>query len=245
MIPLVKKKFGKNLVALAAQGSFARGEDHKYSDLELIAFLRKVPGNKKFGAMAKIRDGLYVELVWTTKKEYIKEVKEPGEFWFIAGSDYLLPIINEKYAETLNNFKTKNLKKKCLDAAADQFYEVAESTTKVLNAIDKKNKKALPLLLFDMFLHMLKNLAYLNQSPYTTFAKFIQQSEDFKIKPVGFDKLIHVITNGNFKNPKNIEKIIIQIINEFENIYEKLGYDHSYDDVDPNIPMKDFVKFWK
>ena len=148
----MRKKFGKNLVALAAQGSYARGEDHKYSDLELIAFLKKVPGNKKMGAMGKIRDGLYVELIWTTKKEYLKEVKEPNEWWFISGSDLLFPLINEKYIDSLNKYKVENLERECLDMAADQFYTVAESLTKVLNAIDKKNRKGIPLLLFDMFL---------------------------------------------------------------------------------------------
>jgi predicted nucleotidyltransferase len=238
MIPLIKKKFGKNLVALAVQGSYARGEDHKYSDLELIAFLKKVADGKKYGGMAKIRDGMLVELLWTTKKTYLKNVKEPNEYWYISGSDTLLPIINEKYIQSLNDFKTMNLKEKCMKYAVSHFSEVHECTTKVLNAIDKKNEKGLPLLLVEMFLYMLINLSFLNKTPYVTFAGFIQESENFKIRPGGFDRLIDIIVNGKFKNLKHLEIIIIQVFNEFEKIYDKLGYEIYDDNVDPNISRK-------
>ena len=56
IIPLIKNKFGSNLIALAAQASYARGEDCPYSDLELIAFLKEMPGgSKEIGAMGRIR----------------------------------------------------------------------------------------------------------------------------------------------------------------------------------------------
>jgi len=243
MIPLIKKKFGRNLVALAAQGSFARGDDHKFSDLELITFLRKVPGNKKFGGMGKIRDGMLVEIVWTTKKNYLAEVKEPNEWWFISGSDYLKPIINQKYITKLNNYVVKNLQKKCLNAAAKLFYEVAEDTMKVLNAIDKNNRKGIPLLLFDMFHYMLKNLSFLNKIPFTTFAEFVSEAEKLELKPPSFQKIIDIITSGDYHDLPRLEKIVKQNFHEFEMIYEELGIDLYYDEVDPNKPMKNFVKF--
>lgn len=55
MIPLIKKKFGENLLALAAEASFARGEDTDYSDLELIAFVKELPGEKKIDGMRKFK----------------------------------------------------------------------------------------------------------------------------------------------------------------------------------------------
>ena len=128
--------------------------------------------------------------------------------------------------------------------AADQFYEVQESVTKVLNTISKKNRKGLPLLLFDMFLHMLKNLAFLNKTPYVTFSEITLQAEKFKIKPKSFVKLIDILNNGKFKDLKNLEKIIVDIFDEFEKIYREHGFDLYYDNVDPNKPMKDFFKFW-
>ncbi len=160
MIPLAKKKFGKDLLALAAQASYARNEDFDYSDLELIAFVREMPKNKKMGGMGKIRDGLLVELIWTTKETYLEEIREVTGDWYITGSDTLLPLINKRFIEDLNKYKVKNLKEKCLNHADQGWYEVQESTAKVLNAITKRNKVGISLITFDMFLHMLRVLSH-------------------------------------------------------------------------------------
>lgn len=135
MVPLIKKKFKDNLVALAARASYARNEDCDYSDLELIAFVREMPRNKKIGGMSKIRDGLLVELDWMTKETYLEKVREVTGEWFIAGSDILFPIINKKFITQLNNYKVESLKEKCLNQAANFLNEIQESTGKVLNAI--------------------------------------------------------------------------------------------------------------
>jgi len=241
MIPLIKKKFGKNLVALAAQASYARDEDFDYSDLELIAFVRKMPINKKWDGMGKIRDGMLVELVWTTKETYLKEVCDVTRDWYIAGSDTLLPIINKKFIENLNRYKLENLKEKCLNKAADRWNEVQESTAKVLNAITKHNKEGISLLAFDMFLHILIVLSFLNQTPYVTFSKFISQTKKFKVKPKSFDTLIDIMVQGKYQNFSHLKEVVISVFSEFEKIFEELGFDLYYDNVDPNKPTKKFT----
>ena len=97
LVPLIKKKFGDNLIALAADASYARGEDFDYSDLELFAFVKEMPEGKGMEGMSRIRDGMLVELIWTTREWYLAKVKEVTEEWYIAGSDTLLPIINEEF----------------------------------------------------------------------------------------------------------------------------------------------------
>ena len=72
MAPLVKKRFGENLIALAACGSYARNEDCDYSDLELVAFVKKMPRGKKVGGFAKLYDGMLIELTWSTRETYLK-----------------------------------------------------------------------------------------------------------------------------------------------------------------------------
>lgn len=241
LVPLIKKKFGKNLIALAAQASYARNEDFDFSDLELIAFVREMPRNKKISGMGKVRNGLLVELLWMTKETYIEEVKEPTENWYIAGSDKLLPLINKPFIERLNKYKSKNLKQGCLNHAANHWYEVQESTAKVLNAITKKNMLGIPLLAFDMYLHMLRVLSFLNQNPYTTFAKFIEESKKFKTKPEYFEELTQIVVDGKYQNFAKLQKVVEQVFTEFENIFDKLGFDLYYDNVDPNKPMNKWV----
>jgi len=66
LIPQIRKKFGDNLIALATSASFARNEDFGYSDLELTAFVKRMPGSKKIDGIGKIKDGL---------KEFINEIR--------------------------------------------------------------------------------------------------------------------------------------------------------------------------
>jgi len=238
MIPMIKKKFGKNLIALAAQASFARNEDRDYSDLELIAFVKKMPRGKKWAGIGKIKDGLMVELVWQTKEDYIKSTLEINDYWYISGSDKLIPLINKKFIKAIQNYKTKNFKKKCLNFAAKNWYEAQESTAKVLNAIAQKNRDGLSLLAPDMFLRILIVLSFLNQKPYTTFARFVTEAKRFRIKPRGFNKLAEIMIHGEYSNLPKLEKIVRRVFSEFEKIFEALGIDPYEDNLDPNIPYK-------
>jgi len=235
MIPLIKKKFGKNLVALAAQASFARGDDYYYSDLELNAFLKKKPRSKKRG-MSKIRDGILVELTWMTKEDYIKSTKEVTKEWYLAGSDTLVPIINKPFIDKLNKYKVANLKEKCLHQAVIHWHEVQEYTAKVLNAIAQQNRENLPFLVLGMLDSMLISLSLLNQIPYITAAKFITQARSFKHKPERFDDLMDSILKGDCQNLEALEKNIINVFEGFEKIFKKLGCQLYDDNVDPSRP---------
>ena len=45
LIFLLQRRFKDNFVAMAAEGSYARGEDKDFSDLEITVFLKKIPKN--------------------------------------------------------------------------------------------------------------------------------------------------------------------------------------------------------
>jgi hypothetical protein len=236
MVPLVRKKFGDNLVALAAQASFARNEDSGYSDLEMIAFVKQMPEGKKWDGMGRIVDGLMVELVWTTKETYLSETKDVGKFWFISGSDTLTPIINDEVVAQLNSFKPLNLKEKCLKRAVDRWYEAHEATAKVLNAIDRENDEGLPILLFDMALHMLVVLSFLNQVPYVTFARFIEQAREFQTKPEGMDELLDTLVFARYSDLARLKGTVTQVFSGFEEIFEREGCRIYDDSLDPDGP---------
>jgi len=99
LIPLIRQKFGANLIALAASASFARGEDTDFSDLELTAFVHALPDGARRGGMSRIRDGMLVELVWPTREAYLPSTRDVSRQWYIAGSDTLLPLINPAFIE--------------------------------------------------------------------------------------------------------------------------------------------------
>jgi kanamycin nucleotidyltransferase len=234
MVPLITKKFGDNLVALAAQASFARGDDSDYSDLELIAFVKKVPGGKKELGMSRIRDGILVELTCITRETYISRMKEVTKDWYIAGSDALSPIINVEFIAELNDFQVADLEAKCLRQAVRQWPEVQESTAKALNAIRQENRENLPFLVFYLLKDMLVSLSFLNTTPYITMARFISQARSFPLKPTAFDDLLDFIALGDYRDLNQLEKLLVAVFEGFENIFEDLGCTLYQDNVDPN-----------
>lgn len=233
LIPLIKKKFGDNLVALAADASYARGEDFDYSDLELFTFVREMPVGKEMEGMSRIRDGMLIELIWTTREWYLAHVREVTEEWYIAGSDTLLPIINEEFIAELNRYKVENLKEKCLKELVRFWPQVQEATAKVLNAVTRENRDGLPLLVFYMLNNMLVALSLLNQTPYITMGKFIKQARSFPVKPPRFDDLLDLIVSGGYTDLSLLEKRSIAVFEGFEDIFEKLGLEPYHTTIDP------------
>jgi len=234
MIPLIRKKFGDELVALAACASFARSEDTDYSDLEMVAFVKSMPEGRWWDGVGKIRDGMLVELVWTTREGYLQNVREVTGDWYIAGSDTLLPIINEEFIGELNGYRVADLREKCLKRAALHWHEVQEATAKVLNAILADNREGLPLLAFDMLRHMLIVLSFLNQTPYVTFSRFVSQAKSFDLKPADFETLNDALAQGVSRDLPSLQAAVTNVFTQFEKIFEELGVELYDDDVDPN-----------
>ena len=232
IVPLVRKKFGENLIALAATASYARHEDFDYSDLELTAFVKTMPEGQRWGGVGKIRDGLLVELIWTTKEIYLEDTREVTGAWYLAGSDTLLPVINDDFVNELNRYKVENLRQKCLTRAAKHWHEVQEATAKVLNAALAGNRDGVPLLVFDMLRHMLIVASFLNQTPYVTFARFISQARGFKIKPADLDVLFDTVVQGTYQDLRALEKNVVSVFSQFESIFGELGIELYDADLD-------------
>ena len=234
LVPLVRRKFGANLVALAATSSYARGEDADYSDLELTAFVSEMPAGKPKGGMGRIRDGMLVELVWMTRETYIETTKEVTGQWYLAGSDTLVPVINAEFVEELNAYRVENLKEKCLARAAAHWHEVQEATGKVLNAAEGENREGFPLLFADMMRGMLISLSFLNRTPFVTFARFVSQARAFGLKPASFDALLDALVCGEFQDLPKLRATAEGVFDEFEEIFAALGVELYDDNVDPN-----------
>jgi hypothetical protein len=234
MIPLIQKKFGENLIALAASASYARNEDSDYSDLELNAFVKALPEGQRRGGMGKIREGMLVELVWTTRENYLEDLQTITDHWYIAASDTLVSLINPKFIEELNDYQIENLKGKCLARAVNRWHDVQEATAKVVNAILASNRDGIPLLVFDMALHMLIVLSFLNQIPYVTFARFIAKARTFPVKPAAFEALLDILVQGTYQDLPRLEEVVTAVFSQFETIFEALGIELYDNNVDPN-----------
>lgn len=220
LLPQIQEKFGDNLIALAATASFARNDDGKYSDLELTAFLKTVPEGKH--GVGIIHDGMLIEVMWTTRDEYIEEVKNASEEFYLAGSDVMVPIFNEPFINELNQIKPTFSESALAEHARRYFPEVQESTSKVLKAIERNDRDGMPLVYWDMVRHSLTLLTFLNARPFTTFATFVSEARTFAKKPSTFEKLIEPLDKG-FGELSELEPMVIKTFEELEQFLLQTG----------------------
>jgi hypothetical protein len=230
MVPLIKRKFGKNLLAIAARGSFARNTDQPYSDLELFAFLKEMPhGQKKlpYAKMHKIRNGLSVELIWITERTYINEVKEVNGSWFGQGSETLMPFYGKKIIDKLNRHKPKDVKQKALEQAAELWPGIFFSSSAVIKIAKKKDHEKISLAMYHMFDNILNFLAFINQAPYSSSSRKIIESKKFKIKPKDFSKLRSLILRGDFREYAEIKKLTTSVVQDIRGCLQDAGFEPS------------------
>lgn len=197
LIPQLQQKFEENFLGLAADGSYARDEDLEYSDLELIVFLKALVGREE--TVRKIINGQLVVIVPETKDSFISKYKEITDVWYASGAGKLMPILNEKLINEINTFKPTNIEEKCLTQVEKRWPFYQEITAKVLNNINQKDREALSLSFSAMVKELLVLLAYLNQTPYITLGKYIPQARNFRLKPIGVDKLLDMFVEGKYQ----------------------------------------------
>ena len=237
IIPFIKRKFGSNLIALAACCSFARDDDSDYSDLELTAFVKTMPDDKPRDGVAKIFDGLLIELIWMTKETYLKTTLDVNGYWHYSGSDTLKPILNAAFIRELASYTPPNLRGKCHDQAVGVFAEVQETVGKVLNAISQSNHQGMPLLFLEMLNQFLRALSFLNLTPYTTASRMIAQAREFEIRPESLGKLLDLAVEGDYRDFVRLGKVTVEVFEELEILYEQLGLPLMDVDLDPDRPI--------
>lgn len=227
IVPRIKKELGKNLIAIAACGSYARGEDTQFSDIELVIFVKE--REKLPWGFGKIIDGILVEGAFCTEDDYYKTTIEPNKEWFISGSDKLKVITNPGYIKKLQKYRVNNLSIKCFRCARDVLFEIQESFGKLFTAIRKENSENIFPLLADAVMHVLKLMAFINKTPYKTLSTFITQAREFKVKPRGFDEFIQIIVDGSYTDLDKLEQSANILFAGIEDYFKKKIGENIYD----------------
>ncbi|PWU24077.1 hypothetical protein C5B42_00685 [Candidatus Cerribacteria bacterium 'Amazon FNV 2010 28 9'] len=221
LIPVIKSQLGDNLLGLASGGSFARGEDIDYSDLELVAFIKQPL--KSDWEIRKIVDGLYIVVVADTKEGYISKYLDITDIWYASGGDKLKPIINEELINELNAYKPTDIEQKCLAQIEKRWHLFQEITAKTLNTLKLKNQDGLPIILSQMVKELLVILSYLNQTPYITLGKYITQAKQFSVKPEGTNTLFDLFTSGKYQDLSSLDRVTKTIFSSLESDLEQKG----------------------
>jgi len=227
VMPQLRTELGDNLIAIAADGSFARSDDTEYSDIELMVFVKDTTHLPR--GIGKVREGVLIDITFITEDEYYEHVLEPNPDWFLSGSDMLLPLFNTHFIKKVQRYRVQGLAQKCFDCARSQLFEIQESFGKLLTAIHKKNKENIVLVLADATMQTLKLLAFMNAKPYTTLGSFITQARSFSVKPDGFDEFINLVVDARFLDLECLDAHARNLFAGIERyFYEKIG-ENMYD----------------
>lgn len=244
LIPLWKKKFGDNLLGIAVSASVARGEDQAYSDLELDVFLREKQEKKEGQYLQRVVDGMLIEAIYHTTEEFLRERETIPTHWRISASDQWMVVYNQAFFDDLliKMQKIQHSRTDFLVAATRGRNELQESFSKVLNAVEMKNREGISLLLMDAVLHLLQILSFINQQPFTTFSQFISEARNFKIKPERLDDLLDLLVKGTYQELELVRDICWVVFGSLENIFRQYRIELYNDELDPNLPNSKVVE---
>lgn len=239
LVPLLRRKFGDGLLAVAASASVARGDDRAYSDLELVVLLRNPPPADEDPYLQRVVDGLLVEADYVTEHDYRTRFATVTRDWYLAASDVLEPVHNPELVERIARevHAIRHPREQFLLRAARQLLEVQESFGKTLNALDAGDCEAIGLLLWDAVRHTMITLAFLNEQPFTTFARFIPETRAFRLKPPRCDELLDRMVDGDFHDLEALRGLLVAVFEGMEALAEAEGavlYDTSLDPTLPN-----------
>jgi diamine N-acetyltransferase len=237
LIPLWQKKFGDNLIAIAASASYSRGEDIAYSDLEMDVFIKEKPVGED-AYLQRIVDGMLIEVLYYTPEDFLREHSGIAPHWHMSASDRLLPVYNAPAIEKIMQQVRGSQPSEAAfwRAAAGERYKLQENFGKVLNAVEQNNVEGVSLLVMDAVMIALQVLSLINQRPFRTFARYIEQARQFPIKPERFDDLLDILVQGTYQDLPRLRDVALAVFTGMEQLFEQQGI-HLYDDpLDPNLP---------
>jgi kanamycin nucleotidyltransferase len=223
LIELHRRQLGDNLLGLASQGSYARGRDGDYSDIELVAFLAEVPGGTNWADCVQIWQGILIDIIWTTKDEYVARVKEITPSWHLAGSDHLGALINEPLIEEINGHEVRDRRARCLAEAARHWPVTQEATGKVLNAVRRGNTANVGRLLFAMLDEVLIELAFINERPYDSASTALDEAASLRKLPRGFAELAALAVAGGYTDLDRVRRVAETVFAGMEELFAAEG----------------------
>ncbi|HEX6039120.1 hypothetical protein [Longimicrobium sp.] len=239
LVPLLRDRFGDGLRAVALSGSLARGEDRAFSDVEMVVFLRDPPAPGEDAYLQRVVDAMLVEAEYLTEEAYVARRAAVGPDWYLAASDHLLALYGADVVERIMERvrALRPAREAFLRRAARRFLEVQESFGKVLGAIGAGDREAVGLLLWDGVHHLLVTLSFLNEQPFTTFARFIPEARSFARAPPGLNALLDRVAEGRFNETDGLRDLLMTVFAGMEAMFGAEGvalYDASLDPAVPN-----------
>ncbi len=221
LIPLIKRHMGRELVALAASGSFAKNSDGPYSDIDLIGFVKR-PQDDDRKIVNIIFDGMLIHIWFLTPAQYLHIHKRKINVeWVFAGSNSLVPLLNASLICELAQAPCNQLPNEYLKTLREYWPQVQEAAAKFLTAISRNDTAVLPILYCGAIEKICIALSFLNARPFTTRAAIFEETRKFPKVPAHFAALLP--PHGLELEPKVLYERILTVFAETEALLYSSG----------------------
>jgi len=233
LTPLIQKHVGANLIALAVSGSFARGSDGAYSDIEFFGFVKR-PLSDDRAAIQFIHDGILIDAWFITRNDYIHIFKDKvrlgGHPWPYIALNALVPVVNAPFIEELKALPHTIRPADFQKALIAYWPQVQEATAKLLTAISQGNQLSMLFLYWQMVEKTCFALSLLNERPYTTRAATFEEALCFPILPHSFSSLM--LRPEAPRIPSELAEKAKTVFREMEEMLSERGYKLYADSLD-------------
>ncbi len=200
VVPLIVKHMGRDLLALAQTGSFARNSDQPFSDLDFIGFVRRRQDRDR-EVVNLIYDGLLIHIWFLTRDDYLFiHRNKVGAQWPYTAANTLVPLINEPFIRSLSDVPPNNNPEDYRAAIHELWPFVQEATSKLLNAVIRRNDEAVFFLYWNMAEKLTVILSLLNAKPFSTLSSIFADARTFALLPDNYLALLDPVCESGDLN---------------------------------------------
>lgn len=218
----VLKKYGNKVLAIGVYGSVARGEDRRYSDLDMIVIVKK----KREGIYDRffIYKGLPVLVEFETIEEVKKRIRNMWFKWPLEVNAFLsiLPLFDPQHVFTKFKREYERLSEKDFrEGAMNALEHVYEYFLTVKNAYVYKEREKLLLQARVFARSVACFLALINHTYFKSGKKVFEQK--FKKYPKNYYKLIKIAAGFISLNEKKVYEVCKKLFKETMKFAGEMG----------------------
>jgi predicted nucleotidyltransferase len=162
--PFIKKLITEihqpNIIGFAVTGSYARGENSQYSDVDLDIFVENLP--EKDSYTLRLFDGRLVSLKYICIADEFESLKKPeSAIWAVPGLKQMQILLDEsgelaKLKQAAYDFNWADLQEAANKFAVENLMGCAEEAHKIIGGLLQKNESKVLYASWGMF----KNLSF-------------------------------------------------------------------------------------
>lgn len=162
---ILEKIDSPNLIGVGIVGSYARGQEGQYSDVDLDIYVRALPENKYDGYTLRYWDGKLVSLKYALLEDEYSALSDPRRaIWAVPGVRGMKILLDKdgslaELQKAAHEFDWSQLQPLANEFAAEQVMGNAEEIHKILNGLARAHESTVLYATWGLVKNMLEAVA--------------------------------------------------------------------------------------